>query len=33
MSVRVGIGMFLYNEERYVGEAIASLLAQTHVDF
>jgi glycosyltransferase involved in cell wall biosynthesis len=33
MSVRVGIGMFLYNEERYVGEAIASLLEQTYADF
>lgn len=30
---RIGIGMFLYNEERYVTEAINSLLAQTLADF
>jgi len=29
----VGIGMFLYNEERYVGEAIESLLVQSYADF
>lgn len=30
---RVGVGLPVYNGERYVGEAIESILAQTHTDF
>jgi glycosyltransferase involved in cell wall biosynthesis len=32
-AARIGIGMFLHNEERYVAEAISSLLAQTFPAF
>jgi glycosyltransferase involved in cell wall biosynthesis len=33
MPPTIAIGMFTYNEEKYVAEAIESLLAQTHTDF